>query len=331
MDLDAYVLAHAEEWRRLEDLLGRRRLSGADGDELVELYQQVATHLSVVRTAAPDPGLVAHLSSLLARARGRIVGTRTASWRAVGGFWTARFPAALYRLRWWWLGCLAANVVVTAVMMLWLLDNPAVEQSLLSPGEVDQLVNEDFEGYYSEYAASHFAAQVWVNNAWVTALCLALGVLGLPVVYLLFTNIANLAIIGSVMHRHEHGQHFWGLLLPHGLLELTAVFVAGGVGLRLFWAWVEPGALTRSQSLAREGRTAGTVALGLVLVLFVSGVIEAFVTPSGLPTWARLAIGVLAEVLFLAYVFVLGRAAAARGHTGDVDAALLEDRLATQA
>lgn len=331
MDLDAYVLAHAEEWRRLEDLLGRRRLSGADGDELVELYQQVATHLSVVRTAAPDPGLVAHLSSLLARARGRIVGTRTASWRAVGGFWAARFPAALYRLRWWWLGCLAANVVVTAVMMLWLLDNPAVEQSLLSPGEVDQLVNEDFEGYYSEYAASHFAAQVWVNNAWVTALCLALGVLGLPVVYLLFTNIANLAIIGSVMHRHEHGQHFWGLLLPHGLLELTAVFVAGGVGLRLFWAWVEPGALTRSQSLAREGRTAGTVALGLVLVLFVSGVIEAFVTPSGLPTWARLAIGVLAEVLFLAYVFVLGRAAAARGHTGDVDAALLEDRLATQA
>jgi len=331
VDLDAYVLAHAEEWRRLEDLLGRRRLSGADGDELVELYQQVATHLSVVRTAAPDPGLVAHLSSLLARARGRIVGTRTASWRAVGGFWTARFPAALYRLRWWWLGCLAANVVVTAVMMLWLLDNPAVEQSLLSPGEVDQLVNEDFEGYYSEYAASHFAAQVWVNNAWVTALCLALGVLGLPVVYLLFTNIANLAIIGSVMHRHEHGQHFWGLLLPHGLLELTAVFVAGGVGLRLFWAWVEPGALTRSQSLAREGRTAGTVALGLVLVLFVSGVIEAFVTPSGLPTWARLAIGVLAEVLFLAYVFVLGRAAAARGHTGDVDAALLEDRLATQA
>ncbi|MQW74665.1 stage II sporulation protein M [Nocardioides sp. dk4132] len=331
MDLDAYVLAHAQSWRRLEALLGRRRLSGAEGDELVELYQQVATHLSVVRTTAPDPGLIAHLSSLLARARGRIVGTRTGSWRAVGGFLTARFPAALYRLRWWWLGCLAANVVVTAVMMLWLLGHPTVEQSLLSPGEVDQLVHEDFEGYYSEYAASHFAAQVWINNAWVTGLCLALGVLGLPVVYLLFTNIANLAIIGSVMHRHEHGQHFWGLLLPHGLLELTAVFVAGGVGLRLFWAWVEPGELTRSQSLAREGRTAGTVALGLVLVLLVSGVIEAFVTPSGLPTWARLAIGILAEAAFLAYVFVLGRAAAAQGHTGDLDASLLEDRVATQA
>ena len=60
-------------------------------------------------------------------------------------------------------------------MMLWLLDHPNVEQSLLSPREVDQLVNHDFEGYYSQYAASHFAAQVWVNNAWVSALCLALG------------------------------------------------------------------------------------------------------------------------------------------------------------
>ena len=330
MDLDAYVLAHAHEWQRLEELAHRRRLSGAESDELVERYQQVATHLSVVRTSAPDASLVAHLSSVLARARNRAVGTRVSSWEGFFGFFTDRFPAALYRLRWWWLGCLAANVVVTAVMILWLLDNPNVEQSLMSPAEVDQLVNNDFENYYSEYAASSFAFQVWVNNAWVAALCLALGILGVPVVWLLFQNVLNLAIIGSVMHRNDHGQVFWGLLLPHGLLELTAVFVAGGVGLRLFWSWVEPGPLTRAQSIAREGRTAGTIALGLVVVLLVSGLIEGFVTPSGLPTEARVGIGVVAELGFLAYVFVLGRQAAARGATGDVDGRYLEDRVATQ-
>ena len=54
-------------------------------------------------------------------------------------------------------------------------------------------------------------------------------------------------------------------------------------------------------------------------------------TPSGLPTWARVGIGVLAEAVFFAYVFILGRAAVRRGHTGDVDASLLEDRVATQA
>jgi hypothetical protein len=68
-----------------------------------------------------------------------------------------------------------------------------------------------------------------------------------------------------------------------------------------------------------------------VAVLLVSGLIEAFVTPSGLPTWARVGIGVLAEACFLAYVFVVGRSAVARGHTGDLDDALLEDRVATQA
>ena len=330
MDLDAYVLAHTDEWQRLEHLVRARRLRGGEADELVDLYQRVATHLSVVRTSAPDASVVAYLSALLARARTRASGTRTGTFTSVRGFFVDRFPAALYRLRVWWLGATAGSVAVTAVMMLWLLANPTVEQSLLTPAEVDQLVTQDFEGYYSEYAASHFAAQVWVNNAWVTALCLALGVLGLPVLYLLATNLANLAVVGSIMIRHDHGGHFFGLILPHGLLELTAVFVAGGVGLRLFWSWVEPGDLSRGRSMAREGRTAATVALGLVVVLLVSGVIEAFVTPSGLPTWARVAIGVLAEAVFLAYVFVLGRAAVRRGHTGDLDAGLLEDTVASR-
>lgn len=331
MDLDAYVTAHRWQWERLEELTRRRRLSGAEGDELVLLYREVGTHLSVVRSNAPDPALVAHLSSLLSRARNRATGTRTTTARAVRDFFVLRFPAALYLTRRWWLGTLVGSVLVTGVMIVWLLANPQVEQSLMTPEQVDQLVGNDFEDYYSEYAAGEFASQVWINNSWVAALCLALGILGLPVLYLLFQNLANLAIIGSVMHRADHGQHFWGLLLPHGLLELTAIFVAGGVGLRLFWSWVEPGNLTRGQSIAQQGRTIGTVALGLVVVLAVSGVIEGFVTPSALPTWARVGIGVVAELVFLTYVYALGRRAVALGHTGDVTADQLEDRVATRA
>ncbi|MGN0063713.1 MAG: stage II sporulation protein M [Nocardioides sp.] len=331
MDLDAYVQAHRQDWERLEQLTRRGRLSGPESDEFVLRYQQVATHLSVVRSQAPDPQVVAYLSAVLSAARTRAARPSGGTWRGIVAFFTHRFPAALYRLRWWWISTTLGSVVVTGIMMWWLVQHPQVEQTLLSPAEVDQLVNHDFENYYSEYAAGHFAAQVWINNAWVTALCLAMGVLGLPVFYLLFQNLSNLAVIGSIMHRHDHGQHFWGLLLPHGILELTAVFVAAGVGLRLFWSWIEPGARTRGASLAHEGRTAGTVALGLVAVLLVSGLIEGLVTPSPLPTWARVGIGVLAELVFLAYVFVLGRRAVHEGWTGDVDAALLEDRVATQA
>ncbi len=331
MDLDAYVLTHHRDWERLAFLTRRRRLSGAESDELVRRYEQVATHLSVVRSSAPDAHLVGHLSMLLFRARTRAESTRSTSWRGVAGFFTTQFPAALYRQRRWWLGVSAANVIAAAVMIFWLLHNPQVEQSLLSPAEVDRLVDHDIEGYYSQYASEQFAAQVWINNAWVAALCMALGILGLPVVMLLFDNIFNLAVLASLMHGHGQGGRFWGLILPHGMLELTAVFVAAGAGLKLFWSWVEPGDLTRGQSMAREGRTMGTMALGLTAVLFVSGLIEGFVTPSGLPTWLRVGIGVLAWLAFMLYVFVVGRAAVASGADGDIDPALQGARTLTRA
>jgi uncharacterized membrane protein SpoIIM required for sporulation len=328
VDIDAFVAAHSRRWFRLEQLSRRRRLTGAEADELVDGYQEVATHLSVVRSSAPDASLVAYLSTVLARARTRTSGTRTTTLRDVARFLGSTFPAALYRTRRWWLTTLAVNVVLAAVMMAWLLHHPGAESSLMSSSEADRLVNVDFEHYYSEYAASHFAAQVWTNNAWVAALCIALGVLGLPVVWLLFNNIFNVAVIGALMIQHDRGALFFGLILPHGLLELTAVFVAAGVGLRLFWSWVEPGGRTRAQSVAQEGRSAAAVALGLVLVLFVSGVIEAFVTPSGLPTWARIGIGAVAEAAFLVYVFVPGRRAFRAGDTGDTAADAREDQVA---
>ncbi len=316
-------------WARLAELAGRRRLDGPAADELLDGYERTATDLSAVRSAAPDPALVSHLSALLARARWQASGARTVSWAVAGRFLVEDFPAALYRLRWWWGLTALGNVVVGLVLGGWLYANPVVENTLLSPQQVDQLVSVQFEGYYHEHAAASFATLVWVNNAWVAAQALAFGVLGLPVLWVLWQNISNVAVIGSLMHQHGRGEVFWGMIAPHGLLELTAVFVAAGVGLRLCWAWVAPGPRSRLSSLGQEGRTAAGVALGLVLVLLVSGVIEGFVTPSPLPTWARVLIGVLALAGFLVYVFTLGRSAVRRGLTGDVEEDQLADTLPT--
>jgi uncharacterized membrane protein SpoIIM required for sporulation len=123
------------------------------------------------------------------------------------------------------------------------------------------------------------------------------------------------------------GEVFFGLISPHGLLELTAVFVAAGTGLRLGWTVIDPRGKPRAEALAEQGRSVVAVILGLACVLAITGVIEAFVTPSGWPTWARVGIGVLAELLFLAYVFVIGRRAAAAGETGDVDKRYAGDTL----
>jgi uncharacterized membrane protein SpoIIM required for sporulation len=320
VDLDALVGRRRAAWDRLDTLSRRSRLSGPEADELLDGYQRAATDLSVVRSSAPDATVVTHLSTLVARARARASRVPTFSWAGIGRFFAEDFPAALYRLRWWWGVTALVNVVVGLVLGWWLYEHPVVENTLLTPEEVQLLVNVQFESYYTQNAASSFSTLVWVNNAWVAARCIGMGVLGFPVVWLLWQNIANVAVIGSLMHLYGRGEVFWGLITPHGLLELLAIFVAAGVGLRLFWAWVAPGSRTRLANLAAEGRTAAGVAIGLVFVLLLSGVIEGFVTPSPLPTWARVGIGVAALLLFLAYVFTLGRRAVLRGATGDVGA-----------
>jgi uncharacterized membrane protein SpoIIM required for sporulation len=318
VDLDAYVGAHAAEWQRLEQLLKRGRRSGEEADELIALYQRAATHLSVVQSAAPDPILVGQLSRLVARSRAAIAGSADPAWRDVVRFAGQAVPAAIYRARAWWVSAALGSIVVMVVLGAWVAANPDVQSHLVSQKQLDELVNTDFQSYYSTYGAGSFAAQVWTHNAWLAATCIAAGILGLPVLFLLWANAANVAIVGGIMVSHGRSGLFFGLILPHGILELTAVFVAAGTGLRIFWSWVAPGPRTRSQALAEEGRAALAVAVGLVGVLAVSGFIEAFVTPSGLPTFIRIGIGLLAESAFLAYVFVLGGRAARAGITGDV-------------
>jgi uncharacterized membrane protein SpoIIM required for sporulation len=185
---------------------------------------------------------------------------------------------------------------------------------------MEDLVNNDFANYYSEHPAGSFALQVWVNNFWVAWKCIGLSILlGIPIPYILFQNAANLGVIAGLMFDAGKGDIFLGLLTPHGLLELTAVFLAASAGMRLGWSVVSPGNRPRGQVLAEQGRAVVAVAVGMVAVLLVAGLIEALVTPSPLPTFVRIGIGVTAEIALLAYVFHFGRKAARAGETGDVD------------
>ena len=104
---------------------------------------------------------------------------------------------------------------------------------------------------------------------------------------MLFQNAANVGVSAGLMFDAGKGDIFLGLLAPHGLLELTAVFLAAAVGMRLGWSVVSPGNRPRGQVLAEQGRAVVAVAVGLVVVLLVAGLIEALVTPSPLPTFVR--------------------------------------------
>ncbi|WP_405987607.1 stage II sporulation protein M [Streptomyces sp. NBC_00872] len=322
MDLDVFVTAHRAEWDRLDHLLHRgRRLSGAEADELVALYQRTATHLSLIQSTAPDPVITTRLTQLVARARATV--TRRATWRDAVRFLTAGFPAAVYRSRYWWIPTAVLSTLLAAVIGWWIGAHPEIQSAIGAPDDLRQMTRPggEYETYYSSHPAASFAAQVWTNNAQAAAMCLVLGAfLCLPVIAILFVNVLNLGVGIGLMSSAGRLDTFLGLILPHGLLELTAVFVAAGTGLRLGWTVIDPGPYSRRTAIAQQGRAALGMAIGLALVLFVSGLIEGFVTPSGLPTWARIAIGVAAELLFLAYVYILGGRAARAGETGDVEA-----------
>lgn len=320
MDLDAFAAVHGATWARLDELAkGRRRLSGAESDELVRLYQEVATHLSTIRSVAPDPAVVSRLSDILGRARAAIAGPRSLSWADLKEFLVLSLPAALYRIRWWtvavMIGCLAVGVLAGVHASR----NPDVLTTFQGSESDQQAYAETlFESYYSEHPHASFTAAVWTNNARIAALSIALGITGIGVLIVLAQNAVGVGIAGATMAKFGYLDLFFQLILPHGLLELTAIFVAGAAGLKLFWTMVDPGGRPRGRAVAEEGRALFTVALGLVIVLGVSGVIEGFVTPSPLPWPVKIAIGALALAGFWVYVLVVGRRAVRGGATGDL-------------
>lgn len=324
VDIDAFTVAHQAEWNRLAHLIRRQRaLTGAEADELVSLYQRASTHLSQLRgSAGANPAAVARLATLVARARSAVTGAQVPSWRLIARFIQQDFPAASYRVRWWWLGAALGSIVVAVATGWWIASTPGVQGALLPPAEAKALVQQQFQGYYTANPAASFAAQVWTNNVWVAAQALIYGiVLGIPTILVLLENAINGGVNAGYLFAHGKGALFFSLILPHGMLELSAVFLAAAAGLRLGWTVIDPGGRRRGQALAEEGRSTITVTIGLIVVLGVSGIIEAFVTPSHLPTWARIGIGAVALVAFLGYALGFGRRAVRAGRTGDIEEA----------
>jgi uncharacterized membrane protein SpoIIM required for sporulation len=319
VDTDAMIAAHREQWDRLGRLTRQRHLDAQEIDELIDLYQTTATHLSVVRSTNPDPGLTARLSVLLQRARLTITGARTPLWRHVRMFLWEDLPSALYQSRWTVALCGAITLALALATGLFLGLDDAARTLLIPESAQRELVQHEFVGYYFQGQATGFAANVWTNNAWIAVQAVVLGVTGAWPVWMLIQNGVNIGVSAGVLAAHGELGTFFVYILPHGLLEITAICIGAGAGLRLFRSWVRPGPVPRSWALASAARSMITVAIGLVEVLFVSGLLEAFVTPSGLPAPLRLGIGVACWALLLVYMLVRGRAAHRAGITGDLD------------
>ncbi|RLP76030.1 stage II sporulation protein M [Mycetocola tolaasinivorans] len=318
MDLDAYRAAHEKQWNRLEALTSRGSLSGAEADEFIARYQSAASDLSVLQAAAGSTPDGDRLGVGIARARLRFTAASKNVLLQLGEFFLLQLPAALYRIRWLTLAVALGTILIASAWAIWLLGDPQLVYNLGTEAGLQKYAEEDFYNYYSEHASSSFGAMVWTNNAWIAAQAVAFGVTGVWVPFILAQNAQGLGQSFAILHTFGHGGDFFLFIAPHGMLELTAIFVAGAAGLRIFWSWVAPGNRPRLVALAEDGRALITVAIGLVFVLGLSGLVEGFVTGSDLPWPVKIGIGAVAFLAFLGYMLIQGRRAYRAGETGDL-------------
>jgi uncharacterized membrane protein SpoIIM required for sporulation len=318
MDLDAYSAAHRAEWERLATLGSKRTLSGREADELIERYQSGASQLSAIRTTVGQSAEGDRLSLWLSRARLRFTGASSNVLSQLPRFFVYQLPAALYGIRWLSLTVTLATIVVALIYGWWASSDPAVLATLGTESDF-QRYRQEFVDYYSNYGEASFGAQVWTNNAWIAAQCIAAGIVGFWAPAVLFQNAQGLGTTAAVLHHVGDLDIFFLYIAPHGQLELYSVFVAGAAGMAIFWSWIAPGARTRGEALAQQGRATFTIVVGLILSLLVSGVIEGFITRQDWPWAIKIGIGTVALATFLVYQWVIGKRAAQAGETGDLD------------
>ncbi len=319
MDIDAFSAIRASRWARLRELSGSRRLTGAEADEFARLYQLTAGDLGAVRSAAPEPGLITWLSVQLANARVWLTGSHEFSFSDVRRIFSRTLPSALYRVRWWSVAVSVFVVVGATVCAVYALHTPGALDLIASPETRAQIAQEEFASYYTDYDSTSFGAQVWTNNAWISTEAIGFGITGVFPAILVYNTILQLGLTAAIMAEAGMLDIFFTLIIPHGLLELSAVFTAIGVGLRLFWTMLVPGNRTRGRALAEEGRVAFAVAGALVVALLTSGLVEGYITGSSMAWWLKIAIGAVVFVAFWVYTFVVGRFVTLEGATGDIE------------
>lgn len=319
MDLDAYTAVHRERWQELDRVARARHTTGADVDALVSGYQAAATDLARLRRSAPRSAVGDRLSLTLFRARLRFTGTPVDPVSALGAFFARQLPAALYRIRWTTLWVGLATVLIALVVGTWISTTPGAVETFGTPEALRRYATQDFVDYYSDHGLGAFSAQVWTNNAYIAATMVAFGITGLFVPYTIGQNAIGLGVSAAIMHSQGRLGDFFLWIAPHGQLELYSVFSAGAAGLMIAWSWIAPGARTRAQALAEDGRALISIAIGLTLTLLLSGLVEGVVTRQPWPWPVKIGIGTVALAAVLVYQWVVGGRAFRAGERGDLD------------
>jgi uncharacterized membrane protein SpoIIM required for sporulation len=195
--------------------------------------------------------------------------------------------------------------------LLWGATDPGAAAGMVPEGFIDGAAPPEGSQGLSIDESAAFSSQLFTNNIRVTFLAFAGGMLFcVGGAFLLVSNGILLGAVFGVAASYGNLGQICQLVVAHGVLELSCIVVAGGAGMRLGWALVSPGHLTRAQSLAHEARPAFEVILGCMPCLVIAGFVEAYVSPAG---WGALGVCLVGFGLggaFWGMVLTRGRSAA---------------------
>ncbi len=318
-----------DEYRALLELAGRRGLDALPEREVsrfAALYREVAADLARARTYGGSPELVYSLERAVGAGHNLLYRPAPRSWRALRTWLTGGFPA-LARRRWRPIAIASALFYVPALIAYGLvrMDPPRANELMpavmLERAEEAEAKERRGEGYVEVTTGEmpEMATGLIANNVQVTFTAFAGGILaGAGTVLTLVFNGILLGGIAGLFANHGQALHLFTFVLPHGVVELTAICIAGGAGLWMGSAFLLPGRRTRREVLVERGREAVSLICGTAMLLVVAGFIEGFVSPSQLPREVKLGFAALVAVVLVAYLGGAGRDEEARIAARDV-------------
>jgi uncharacterized membrane protein SpoIIM required for sporulation len=320
MVAEDFINAKRPTWERLEHLLGKAqsaRLAALSAEELYELgrlYRQATSDLAVARRDFPRHRVTEFLNGLVGRAHGAVYQNEATTWGRLRDFVVLTFPQT-------WRTTLPFTLVaflffaLPAVIAFFVAYNDPSQAGLLFPGAeyiAEQIQNQEEWWLEINDSRSGNAALIASNNILVTIQAFAGGMLlGLLTIYAMIFNGLMLGVIGGLSAFYGFSARLWGFIAAHAAIELSVIFFAGGAGLQLAWAILHPGLLSRGAALRVAAQRAIVIMIGCVPLLMIAGTIEAFISPSALPVWVKLAVSFGTGLALYSYLIGVGRHAPA--------------------
>ncbi|HTJ60172.1 MAG TPA: stage II sporulation protein M [Candidatus Saccharimonadales bacterium] len=306
--IDRFVEDHRARWARLGALVERAggRVARLGADEVLELgalYRSATSDLAVARRDFAQDTVAERLNDVVAAAHALVYSESPASGRRLRRFVTRELPAAARAAMPFTLVAFALVVVPAIVTFAAGLIQPDVAASALSEEARRQIIGRTPGTEIPPELRASIGPLIIVNNVTVSIAAFAGGMTaGLYTAYILVLNGTQLGTIFAILQQAGVAGSLLTFILAHGFLELSAIFLSGGAGLRLAWAILHPGQRSRGDALRIAGGQSMRVMLLVVVTLVCAGLIEGFVSPTTLLPAVKAAIGIGTGLALWSYI-----------------------------